>query len=311
MNRTVAPPRDIAVPQETRRRGAIGSNRPGDRAGRPGGPARRARRDRRPERRRLGRRRRLRRRDQCGPGPRPGPLGRRRAAAGQPGDADPGHARRRRRGADRGLARRVDSAVPALVALAVVALVLDAVDGWVARRTGTTSPLGARFDMEVDAFLILVLSVYVAPSTGAVGARDRRDALRVRRRPAGCCRGCAAPPPPRYWCKVVAAIQGIVLTVAAADVLPAPWTDRRARRLAGAARRVVRPRGVVAVAPPAAWRPTRSQALEDHRARVRARSPRGATTAVAGLLVWFALVAPDQAQRPHARAPSCASRSRG
>ena len=38
-----------------------------------------------------------------------------------------------------------------LVALAAVALVLDAVDGRVARRTGTVSPFGARFDMEVDA----------------------------------------------------------------------------------------------------------------------------------------------------------------
>ena len=50
--------------------------------------------------------------------------------------------------------------------LAAVALVLDAVDGWVARRTGTVSALGARFDMEVDAFLILVLSAYVADSLG-------------------------------------------------------------------------------------------------------------------------------------------------
>ena len=57
--------------------------------------------------------------------------------------------------------------VTPLLALTVVALVLDAVDGWVARRTGTVSALGARFDMEVDAFLILVLSVYVAHSTGA------------------------------------------------------------------------------------------------------------------------------------------------
>ena len=39
------------------------------------------------------------------------------------------------------------------------ALALDGVDGQVARRTGTASELGARFDMEVDAFLILVLSV--------------------------------------------------------------------------------------------------------------------------------------------------------
>ena len=57
--------------------------------------------------------------------------------------------------------------VATLVALASVALVLDFVDGRVARRTGTTSALGARFDGEIDAFLILALSVYVAQSVGA------------------------------------------------------------------------------------------------------------------------------------------------
>src|SRR5947207_6605508 len=57
--------------------------------------------------------------------------------------------------------------VAMLVALAAGALVLDFVDGWVARRTASESALGARLDGEVDAFLILVLSVYVAPSTGA------------------------------------------------------------------------------------------------------------------------------------------------
>ena len=40
--------------------------------------------------------------------------------------------------------------------------------------------------------------------------------------PAGCCPGCARQLPPRYWRKVVTAAQGIVLTVAAADVAP-PW----------------------------------------------------------------------------------------
>ena len=53
-----------------------------------------------------------------------------------------------------------------LVLLASVALALDAVDGRVARRTGTVSALGGRFDMEVDAFLILVLSVQVARDHG-------------------------------------------------------------------------------------------------------------------------------------------------
>ena len=57
--------------------------------------------------------------------------------------------------------------VAMLVALASVAVALDFVDGQVARRTGTASALGARLDGEVDAFLILALSVEVAPSVGA------------------------------------------------------------------------------------------------------------------------------------------------
>ena len=56
--------------------------------------------------------------------------------------------------------------VPLLIGLTVPALALDAVDGWIARRTHTISELGARFDMEVDAFLILVLSAYVAQDLG-------------------------------------------------------------------------------------------------------------------------------------------------
>jgi phosphatidylglycerophosphate synthase len=114
--------------------------------------------------------------------------------------------------------------VTTLVALTVVALVLDAVDGWVARRTGTASTLGARFDMEVDAFLILVLSVYVARSTGvwllAIGAARYAFGAAGWLLP-----WMREPVPPRYWRKVVAATQGIVLTFAVADVLPPFWTD--------------------------------------------------------------------------------------
>ena len=39
------------------------------------------------------------------------------------------------------------------------ALVLDGVDGFLARQAGTSSRFGARFDMEVDALLILFLSL--------------------------------------------------------------------------------------------------------------------------------------------------------
>jgi phosphatidylglycerophosphate synthase len=76
----------------------------------------------------------------------------------------------------------------ALVALATVALVLDAVDGQVARRTGTATPLGARFDAEADAWLILVLSV-AGPATTAAGcSRSVRPGTPCWSR-AGCCPG--------------------------------------------------------------------------------------------------------------------------
>ena len=48
-----------------------------------------------------------------------------------------------------------------LVFLAIAAVVLDGADGWAARRQGLVSAFGARFDMEVDAFLILALSALV------------------------------------------------------------------------------------------------------------------------------------------------------
>ena len=108
-----------------------------------------------------------------------------------------------------------------LVGLAAVALLLDAVDGQVARRTGTVSALGARFDMEVDAFLLLVLSVHVIPAAGGwalpIGAMRYVFVGAVWVLP--WMRGSL---PPRYWRKVVAATQGVVLVLASADVLPRP-----------------------------------------------------------------------------------------
>lgn len=170
--------------------------------------------------------------------------------------------------------------VPALVSLAAVALVLDAVDGRVARRTGTVSTLGARFDLEVDALLILILSVYVAQSAGAwvllIGLARYGFVTAGRVLP-----WLRLSAPPRHWCKVVAAIQGIVLTVAAADVLPRP---AMAIVLAVALALLVesfgregwwlwrhRPAGVALIVLPAAL-----------------------PTALAGLFVWLALVAPNR-----------------
>ena len=95
--------------------------------------------------------------------------------------------------------------VTVLVGLTIGALLLDAVDGYVARRTGICSDLGARFDMEVDAFLLLVLSVYLVPQIGgwvlAIGAMRYAFVLGIWTLP-----WMRATLPPRYWRKVVVAI---------------------------------------------------------------------------------------------------------
>jgi phosphatidylglycerophosphate synthase len=192
--------------------------------------------------------------------------------------------------------------VALLVAISVIALVLDCVDGSIARRTGTNATLGAQFDGEVDALLILILSVYVARSAGAwvltIGAARylflaagwRLSWMR-------------APLPPRYWRKVVTATQGIVLTVAASGVLPRSviqaavlvalgllgesfgrdvvwlWNHRRA-----ANGRMARGAGAMLE-------------LAENPRVARARFRRGVATALtvlAALVIWAALVAPDR-----------------
>ena len=49
-------------------------------------------------------------------------------------------------------------------ALAGAALALDGLDGWLARHHAVSCPFGARFDMETDAALILVLSLLIGVS---------------------------------------------------------------------------------------------------------------------------------------------------
>jgi phosphatidylglycerophosphate synthase len=170
-------------------------------------------------------------------------------------------------------------AVTALVTLSAVALVLDAVDGQVARRTGTATPLGARLDAEADAFLILLLSIVVSRDYGdwvlVIGAA--RYALLV----AGwLIPWLAAPLPPRYWGKVVAAVQGIVLTVAASGVV-----DRRTGMIA------------VAVALLLLAESFGRNVIWLYRTGAGPRSRRAlrvAITVLSVVLVWGVLVAPDR-----------------
>jgi phosphatidylglycerophosphate synthase len=56
-----------------------------------------------------------------------------------------------------------------VVALGIVLLLLDGVDGWLARRGGMASRFGARFDMEVDALTVLVFT-FLLLQTGQAGA---------------------------------------------------------------------------------------------------------------------------------------------
>jgi phosphatidylglycerophosphate synthase len=169
--------------------------------------------------------------------------------------------------------------ITALVTLSTVALVLDAVDGQVARRTGTVTPLGARIDGEVDAFLILVLSIYVSQDYGSwvlvIGAARYALLLAGWLIP-----WLAAPLPPRYWGKVVAAVQGIVLTVAASGLL-----DRHVGMIAVAAALLLLAesfgRNVIWLYRTGAGPSTR-------------RALRLAVTVLSVVLVWGVLIAPDR-----------------
>jgi phosphatidylglycerophosphate synthase len=106
-----------------------------------------------------------------------------------------------------------------LVTLASVALALDFLDGWIARRTATQSTLGAKLDGEVDAFLILVLSIEVAPTVGGwvllIGLARYVFLAAGRALP-----WMRAPLPRRDWRKTVTASQGVALVIAASGVPP-------------------------------------------------------------------------------------------
>ena len=106
-------------------------------------------------------------------------------------------------------------------ALALAAVLLDGLDGAVARRLGCATRAGARFDMELDALLLLVLGVwlvlldragiwvlligawrYVFVLGGWIDARLRRPLAPSQRR------------------RVICAVQGLGLTLCLAPGLP-------------------------------------------------------------------------------------------
>ena len=178
-----------------------------------------------------------------------------------------------------------DVAVATLVTLASVALALDFVDGWLARRTGTESALGAKLDGEVDAFLILVLSIEVAPSAGAwvlVIGLARYAFLAA----GWVLPWMRAPLPRRDWRKTVTASQGVALVIAAAGVLPSGVS----RILLAVALAML----VESFGRDVWWLWRHRDAAPASVAAVRDRHPAATAvlTLVALLVVWAALVAP-------------------
>ena len=107
-----------------------------------------------------------------------------------------------------------------VLALSTVAMSLDGVDGQIARRTSTSTPFGARFDMEVDALLLLALSVMVALSdkVGAwvilIGAIRYLFVAAGMRWPV-----LQAPLPHSMRRKTVCVVQGVTLIVCVAPII--------------------------------------------------------------------------------------------
>jgi phosphatidylglycerophosphate synthase len=108
-----------------------------------------------------------------------------------------------------------------LAAAATGALVLDGVDGWVARRRGMTSRFGADFDLEVDCLFMLALALLVY-GTGQVGIWVLINGLmRYLFVAAGWLQPTlAAPLEPLRRRKVICVVQGAVLIATLAPILP-------------------------------------------------------------------------------------------
>jgi len=120
-----------------------------------------------------------------------------------------------------------------LVGLSATALVMDALDGPLARRTDSDGSFGARFDMELDAFLLVALSVLLWRS-GKVGSWVL---LIGGLRYFFVLGGLLWPPlraalPPSRRRKIVCAVQGIALVTCLAPIIQsAPATALTASAL--------------------------------------------------------------------------------
>jgi phosphatidylglycerophosphate synthase len=107
--------------------------------------------------------------------------------------------------------------------MAGAAVALDFVDGRLARATGLASPFGARFDMETDAALVMVLAI-LAWQSGSVGPWVLASGLlRYAFVAAGWLRPrLRRPLPPSLRRRSAAAVQMVALVVVLAPGVPRP-----------------------------------------------------------------------------------------
>ncbi len=120
------------------------------------------------------------------------------------------------------IGERTATGAPLLaLAMAVIAALLDGLDGWLARRHHMASAFGARFDMETDALLIMVLSV-LAWQFGKAGVWVLATGLlRYLFVAAGFgLPWLRRPLPPSQRRKIIAAVQMVTLNLTIAPFIP-------------------------------------------------------------------------------------------
>lgn len=112
------------------------------------------------------------------------------------------------------------------LAMALIAEVLDGVDGHLARRLGWASPFGARFDMETDALLVAALAL-LAYSLGKAGPWVlAAGLLRYLFVAAGYqWPWLRRPLPPSRRRQTACVVQVLTLTLALAPVLSRTWSE--------------------------------------------------------------------------------------
>jgi phosphatidylglycerophosphate synthase len=120
---------------------------------------------------------------------------------------------------------QADIAWPA-VGIASLALVLDGVDGWLARRGGWESAFGARFDMETDALLLLLMTCLIwqlgkaGPWVLLSGAMRYLFLAAATAAPSF-----RRPLPASQRRRTICVLQIISLLVALLPTVPAPWSE--------------------------------------------------------------------------------------